>query len=121
MPDKFEKRKKDLNARWEILESLTKATGEGLTSSIKRLLGPYGIPDPYKIKNMLEKKISGRGTPLKVMTPAQMLQRLPIATAQVNAGNNSQALKNEIRQMLYSLYQAKKITKKMYEDLMSKV
>ena len=55
------------------------------------------------------------------MTPAQMLKRLPIAMAQVKAGNNSQSLKNEIRQMLYSLYEAKKMTKKIYEDLMSKV
>ena len=44
---------------------------------------------------------------LKVLTPKQMLQRLPIALAQVKAGNNSESLLNEIRQIVYSLYQSK--------------
>ena len=47
---------------------------------------------------------------LKILTPKQMLQRLPIALAQVKAGNNSENLLNEIRQIIYSLYQAKEIT-----------
>ena len=42
---------------------------------------------------------------LKILTPKQMLQRLPIALAQVKAGNNSENLLNEIRQIVYSLYQ----------------
>ena len=49
---------------------------------------------------------------LKLLTPKQMLQRLPIALAQVKAGNNSEKLLNEIRQIVYSLYQSKQITKK---------
>ena len=55
---------------------------------------------------------------LKILTPMQMLQRLPIALAQVKAGNNSEKLLNEIRQIIYSLYQAKEITKKVYNNLM---
>ena len=51
-------------------------------------------------------------TGLKILTPKQMLQRLPIALAQVKAGNNSESLLNEIRQIVYSLYQSKQITKK---------
>ena len=47
-----------------------------------------------------------------------MLQRLPIALAQVNAGNNSENLLNEIRQIIYSMYQSKEITKKVYSNLM---
>ena len=47
-----------------------------------------------------------------------MLQRLPIALAKVKAGNNSEHLLNEIRQIIYSLYQAKEITKKVYNNLM---
>ena len=47
-----------------------------------------------------------------------MLQRLPLALAQVKAGNNSQNLLNEIRQIAYSLYQSKEITKKVYNNLM---
>ena len=53
-----------------------------------------------------------KGTGLKILTPKQMLQRLPIALAQVKAGNNSESLLNEIRQIVYSLYQSKQITKK---------
>ena len=46
-----------------------------------------------------------------------MLQRLPIALAQVKAGNNSESLLIEIRQIAYSLYQPKEITKKLYNDI----
>ena len=53
-----------------------------------------------------------KGKGLKILTPKQMLQRLPIALAQVKAGNNSENLLNEIRQIVYSLYQSKKIPKK---------
>ena len=55
---------------------------------------------------------------LKILAPKQMLQRLPIALAQVKAGNNSENLLNEIQQIVYSLYQSKKITKKVYSNLM---
>ena len=58
-----------------------------------------------------------KGTGLKILTPKQMLQRLPIALAQVKAGNNSEKLLNEIRQIVYSLYQSKKITKKVYNNI----
>ena len=46
-----------------------------------------------------------------------MLQRLPIALAQVKAGNNSEVLINEIRQIFYSLYQSKEITEKVYNNI----
>ena len=52
-------------------------------------------------------KNEAKGTGLKVLTPKQLLQRLPIALAQVKAGNNSESLLNEIRQIVYSLYQSK--------------
>ena len=47
-----------------------------------------------------------------------MIQRLPMAFAQVKAGNNSENLLNEIRQIIFSLYQSKEITKKVYNNLM---
>ena len=56
----------------------------------------------------------GRG--LKILTPKQMLQRLLIALVQVKAGNNSEGLLNEILQIVYSLYQSKQITKKVYNS-----
>ena len=49
-----------------------------------------------------------KGTGLKILTPKQMLQSLPIALAQVKVGNNSESLLNEIRQIAYALYQSKK-------------
>ena len=55
-----------------------------------------------KILELNSEKQSGKG--LKILTPNQMLSRLPITLAQLKAGNNSEKLKNEIRQLLYSLY-----------------
>ena len=57
------------------------------------------------------------GQGLKMLTPDQMLSRLPITLAQLKAGNNSEKLKNEIRQLLYSLYRSKKLTKQLYKSL----
>ena len=57
------------------------------------------------------------GKGLKVLTPDQMLCRLPITLAQLIAGNNSEKLKNEIRQLLYSLYRSKNLTKQLYKSL----
>ena len=54
------------------------------------------------------RNIEGKG--LKILTPDQMLSRLPITLAQLKAGNNSENLKNDIRQLLYSFYRSKKIT-----------
>ena len=58
-----------------------------------------------------------QGTGLKILTTKQMLQRLPIALAQVKAGNNSEDLSNTIRQIVYFLYQSKIITKKSYNNI----
>ena len=52
----------------------------------------------------------------KILTPNQMLSRLPILLAQLKVGNNSEKLKNEIRQILYSLYRSKKLTKQLYKS-----
>ena len=60
-------------------------------------------------------------TGLKILTPKQMLQRLPIALAQVKAGNNSESLLNEIRQIVYSLYQSKEITKKVNNNIIKSI
>ena len=61
------------------------------------------------------------GTGLKILTPKQMLQRLPIALVQVKAVNNSECLLNEIRQVAYSLYQSKQITKKVYNNIIKSI
>ena len=62
-----------------------------------------------------ERKLKAtKGTGLKILTPKQMLQRLPLALGQVKVGNNSENLLNEITQIVYSLHQSKEITKKLY-------
>ena len=58
-----------------------------------------------------------QGSSLKILNPNQMLSRLPITLAQLKAGNNSEKLKNEIRQLLYSLYRSKNMTKQIYKSL----
>ena len=62
-----------------------------------------------------------KGTGLKILTPKQILQRLPITLAQVKAGNNSESLLNEIRQIVYSLHQSKEITKKVYNNIIKSI
>ena len=66
----------------------------------------------YKAKN---------GTGLKILTPKQMLKRLPIALAQVKADNNSESLLNGIRQIVYSLYKSKEITTKVYNNIIRSI
>ena len=67
----------------------------------------------------LEKSQEGEG--LKILTPNQILKRLPIALAQVKASNNSESLLNEIRQIVYSLYRSKEITKKVYNNIINSI
>ena len=62
-----------------------------------------------------------KGTGLKILSPKQMLQRLPIALAQVKARNNSESLLTEIREIVYSLYQLKQITKKVYNNIIKSI
>ena len=67
--------------------------------------------DDYSLMISEAKYKATKGTELKILTPKQMLQRLPIALAQVKASNNLGSLLNEIRQIVYSLYQSKKSLK----------
>ena len=73
--------------------------------------------DDYSLMMSESKYRATKGTGLKILTPKQMLQRFPIALAQLKAGNNSESLLNEIRQIVYSLYQSKQITKKVYSNI----
>ena len=82
------------------------------------------IEKPDKIVKILEKilnfnKQNQEGKGLKILTPQQMLSRLPITLAQLKAENNSEKLKNEIRQLLYSLYCSKNMTKQVYNNLIN--
>ena len=77
--------------------------------------------DDYSSMMSEAKYRATKGTGLKILTPKQMLQRLPIALAQVKAGNNSESLLNEIRQIVYYLYESKQITKKVYINIINNV
>ena len=72
-----------------------------------------------KMFNYLGEMFNGKteGQGLKILTPDQMLSRLAITLAELKAENNSEKLKNEIRQLLYSLYRSKKLTKQLYKSL----
>ena len=81
---------------------------------------------PHKIVEIVKEipefnKRYQEGQGIKILTPNQMLSRLPISLAQLQAGNNSEKLKNEIRQLLYSLYRSKNMTKQVYNNLMKPV
>ena len=80
------------------------------------------IEDLELIVEIIEEilKSNGQSQPgkgLKILTPNQMLNRLPISLTQLEARNNSEKLKNEIRQLLYSLYRSKNMTKQVYNNL----
>ena len=64
---------------------------------------------------------NGSGSGLKMLANKQMVNRLPILLAQIQAGNNSNKLKNEMRQILYSLYRSKVLTKTVYNNLIKVV
>ena len=81
---------------------------------------------PYNIVKVVKKileinKINQRGKGIKILTPNQMLSRLPTTLAQLKAGNNSKKLENEIRQLLYSLYRSKNRTKQVYNNLIKHI
>ena len=77
------------------------------------------IVDLYNIKSGSDTSKKGEG--LKILTNKQMLNRLPILLAQIEAGNNSKSLKNEIRQILYSLYRSKVLTKTVHNNLIKSI
>ena len=82
----------------------------------------FKIEENEKIINIVERILyfnqqNQAGQELKILTPKQMFSRLPISLGQLKAGNNSEKLKNEIRQLLYSLYRSKKLSKKLYKSL----
>ena len=72
-----------------------------------------------KISSISSGSQSGEG--LKILTPQQMFAQLPILLAQIKTGNNSRELKNEIRQLFYSLYRSKKISKTVYKNLIATI
>ena len=93
---------------------------EYLSDKVKELPPNEGVKEKKIleiIQKILEFNRQQQGQGLKILRPTQMLSRLPISLAQLKAGNNSKKLKNEFRQLLYSLYRSKKLTKQLYKSL----
>ena len=88
------------------------------TNSAIKFIEDYGSMI-LEAKRLAKEEQVGKG--LKILAPNQMLKRLPIALAQVKAGNNSESLLNEIRQIVYSLYRSKEITKKVYNNIINSI
>ena len=77
------------------------------------------LDDDYSLMMSDAKYRATEGTGRKILTPKQMLQRLPRALAQVKASNNWESLLNEIRQIVCSLYQS--VTKKVYNNIIKSI
>ena len=88
---------------------------EDIREQEKETANPNEIVDIVEKILEFDKQHQGQG--LKILTPNQILSRLPISLAQLKAGNNSEKLKKEIKQLLYSLYRSKKLTKNIYKSL----
>ena len=100
---------------------------EGLKKKIREMSEEEReIEKPDKIVKIVKKilkfnKEKQKGQGLKVLTPSQIFSRLPISLAQLKAGNNPEKLKNEIRQILYSLYRSKNLSKQVYNNLIKHI
>ena len=110
-------------------EKIVKNFNESLIN-LRNFINSIEIPENENPKKILEKNIlqkvldfnkQQKGKGIKTLTPKQMLQRLLLALPQVKAGNTFGNLLNEIRQIMYSLYQEKEVTKKVYNNIMNSI
>ena len=116
------KESKNIPGKNKILLSITKSGLGDLKNEIKKMTeDEIKTEKPNEIVDIAEKILEfneqQEGKGLKILTPSQMLSRLPISLAQLKAGNNSEKLKNETRQLLYSLYHSKSMSKQVYDNL----
>ena len=115
--------KNDQSKNKQIVKQTVDSINELKNSILKKEIPKN--ENPNKMMDIVEKTLEfinqQKGTRLKILTPKQILQGLPIALAQVKAGNNSENLLNEIRQIVYSLYQTKEITKKVYNNIIKSI
>ena len=104
------------------MQLYTKRNVKNLYDSRQKIIHLFNNYSKIKSESIHKSKhdeTMGRG--LKTLTHKQMLQRLPIALAQVKVGNNSESLLSEIRQIVYSLYQSKQITKRVYNNIIKSI
>ena len=88
---------------------------ENMSEQEKRIKNPNGVVDIVEMILEFNRQQNWQG--LNILTPSQMLSRLPNSLAHLKAGNNSEKIKTKIRQLLYSFYSSKKLTKPLYKSL----
>ena len=115
LPEKF----RPLNQIMKTLSRLLKKNQREKQESDKQL-DTTDMPE-LESEESAEQNKKQRGVGLKILTPDQMLSRLPITLAHLKVGNNSQKLIKEIRQLLYSLYRSKKLTKAIYKNFINAI
>ena len=102
-----------IKVRWSNLKDVIEKMSEDEIKTEKPDKILEIVKEILDFNNRIQKQqVSGS----KILTPNQMLSRLPILLAQLKVGNNSEKLKNEIRQILYSLYRSIKLTKQLYKS-----
>ena len=120
LTDLYSKDNKQKNNR---LVDVIKSGLSNLKGEIEQMSeGEKKIEGPDKIVDIVEKifefnRQNQERQGLKILTPDQILSRLPTSSSQLEAGNNSGKLKNEIRQLLYSLYHSKRLSKTIYNTI----
>ena len=109
-----------------IENSIRNGLGSFKNDALNMTMDRLSTEKPFKVVITVSRingfnKQNQEGQGLKILTPQQLLSRLAISLAQLKAGNNSEKLKNEIRQLLYSLYRSKKLSKTIYKHLMNTI
>ena len=123
-PSEFKEEHNKLLDSIEKFKNYKSEKGPGSVSPNQKKMIRYArdlkdIVDLYNLKS--DSDTSKKGEGLKILTDKQMLNCLPILLTQIEAGNNSIKLKNEVRQILYSLYRSKLLTKTVYNNLIKSV
>ena len=113
----MEENRAEANAIENSLVNLMKLLESAPKSDVKQIEIFYKIRIAELIFYFNSKNQNQEGSGLKILTPNQLLSRLTILLAQLNARNNSEKLKNKVRQLLNYLYRSKKLTKKLYKSL----
>ena len=104
----------EIKNRWSNLKDKTEEMSK---EEIKNKKSNEILEIINKIVDFTKEVQKQQGSGLNILTPNQMLSRLLVTLTQLKAGNNSAKIKNEIRQLLYSLYRSKKLTKQIYKSL----
>ena len=98
-----------------------KVKEDAVNSAMALLKGREMVFKAFESGIFLKTEELNKGEGLKILTPKQMLRRLPIALSQIKAGNNSESILNDIRQIVYYLCQSKEITKKVYNNIIKSI